>query len=1002
MKTFFITLVLLMIVFIVKSQSGANDPSFNPTDLGDGIGDGFDNRVFTLTIQSDEKILCGGGFTEHNGISCVHIARLYANGSIDTSFNTGTGFNEYVFAFAIQPDEKIIVGGNFTEYDGHSASKLIRLNTDGTIDNSFNIGTGFNDRINAIVLQSDGKIIAAGSFSNYNGVICNRIVRLNTDGTIDNSYIIGTGFNQVIYDLAIQSDEKILVGGEFTNYNGTACNRIVRLNTDGSIDNSFEIGTGFNSSVLSIVQQTDGKIIAGGEFGSYNDTNYMRLVRLNPDGSIDNTMNIGAGFNSTVYSIAIQSDGKVIVGGEFLEYNGVDSRHIARISSDGSLDNSFDIGSGFFFSILSGFVNSVAVQTDGKIIVGGDFNDYDSNVCNNIARLKSDAVLDTTFNIGSGLNRDVYSLIVQPDEKILVGGYFSSYNNILNNRLLRLNIDGSIDDGFIIGTGFNNSVLCMEINTEGRIFVGGVFESFNNTPINRLICLNSDGSINSSFYTGSGFNTGVYDISIQVDEKIVCGGSFVSYNDTSRNRIIRLNTDGSIDNSFEIGTGFNGFVYAIIQQTDGKILVAGSFNSYNDTTRNRIIRLNPNGTIDADFDIGTGFNGYVNCLSIQEDGKIIAGGYFTSFNGTSCNRITRLNADGSIDNSFIVGIGFNHQVNDIAIQEDGKIIVGGEFTSYNYYSMNHIIRLNTDGSIDGSFEIGTGFNSTNSNQTMSYVKALAIQTDEKILVGGDFVSYNAIGRNRIARLINCGTLIIPEIQIVISEGTNPLCSNDSASFIAITNDHGSNPSYQWKINSLNVGTDSNTFTSSSFNDGDVLTCELTVSELCVNENTVVSNSISISVNPIPTTPTITLSDNVLTSSAPTGNQWYDQNGLINSATDQDYTVTNDGDYYVIVTLLGCSSNPSNTINVSVTNIAIDKDNKPIEVYPNPVLNELVIEIEGNTDKMNFKILNAIGQVIFKGNFVDRTTIQTSSFLPGVYLIKFENGKTFEFKKIIKK
>ena len=151
----------------------------------------------------------------------------------------------------------------------------------------------------------------------------------------------------------------------------------------------------------------------------------------------------------------------------------------------------------------------------------------------------------------------------------------------------------------------------------------------------------------------------------------------------------------------------------------------------------------------------------------------------------------------------------------------------------------------------------------------------------------------------------------------------------------------------------------------------------------------------------PASPIISLNGYVLHSDAISGNQWYDQNGFINGAINQDYTVNVNGNYYVIVTLLGCSSDASNVLNVILTGIEVAENNKTIKVYPNPVSNELIIEIEGNNGKLNFEILNAIGQVVFKGNLVGKTTVQTSNFAPGVYLIKLENGKTFEFKKIIK-
>lgn len=162
-----------------------------------------------------------------------------------------------------------------------------------------------------------------------------------------------------------------------------------------------------------------------------------------------------------------------------------------------------------------------------------------------------------------------------------------------------------------------------------------------------------------------------------------------------------------------------------------------------------------------------------------------------------------------------------------------------------------------------------------------------------------------------------------------------------------------------------------------------------------------TSSFAVTVNNKPMTPIISLNGNVLYSDAPSGNQWYGQNGFINGATNQDYTVSINGDYYVIVTLLGCSSDASNILNVIHTGIEVTENNKTIKIYPNPVSNELIIEIEGNNRKVNFEILNLIGQVVFKGNLTEKTVVQTSSFAPGVYVIKLENGKTFEFKKIVK-
>jgi subtilisin family serine protease len=163
-----------------------------------------------------------------------------------------------------------------------------------------------------------------------------------------------------------------------------------------------------------------------------------------------------------------------------------------------------------------------------------------------------------------------------------------------------------------------------------------------------------------------------------------------------------------------------------------------------------------------------------------------------------------------------------------------------------------------------------------------------------------------------------------------------------------------------------------------------------------------TSTLVITVNSTPTTPIISLTGNDLQSNSPTGNQWYDQNGLISGATNQNYTVTVNGNYYVIVTLLGCSSDASNTINVILTSTDVVENGRTIKIYPNPVSNELIIEIEGNNVLQKYEILNAIGQVILKGEIIDRAIVQTNHFTAGVYFVKLENGKTFEFKKIIKK
>ena len=389
-------------------------------------------------------------------------------------------------------------------------------------------------------------------------------------------------------------------------------------------------------------------------------------------------------------------------------------------------------------------LSDIEAITGGLIFQGG----YDPTTNTpNLFFSQQAGGIDPSFAYGSGFNGSVRSTAIQSDGKILVGGGFTDYNGTGADRIIRLNSNGSVDTSFVYGTGFNGSVLSIAIQSDGKIVCGGSFSSYNGTLTNKIIRLNTDGSIDTSFVYGAGFNSNVYSTAIQTDGKIVVGGSFTDYDGTPANFIIRLNSDGSVDTSFVYGTGFSGaFVFTIAIQSDGKILLGGFFTDYNGTSANYIIRLNSDGSIDTSFVYGTGFGNNINSIAIQSNGKILVGGNFTSYNGTSANKIIRLNTDGSVDTSFVYGTGFDNAVYSIAIQSDGKILVGGDFSSYNGTSANYIIRLNSDGSIDTSFVYSTGFNAD------SYIFSIAIQSNGSILVGGSFTSYNGTGANYIVSL----------------------------------------------------------------------------------------------------------------------------------------------------------------------------------------------------------------------------------------------------------
>ena len=360
--------------------------------------------------------------------------------------------NDNVYSTKLQADGKVIFGGDFTDVNGFSSNKIARLNTDMTFDSTFAVGTGANNSVLATAIQADGKIIVGGKFTSYNGSTKNGIIRLNSNGSLDTTFLVGTGLSSLGYvnAIAIQPDGKILIAGNFTTYNGTARIHIARLNTSGTLDTTFNSGfsTASSTEVFSLAIQADGKIIVGGTFTSYASTTRSNIVRLTSSGAIDTAFNPGTGFNGSVLCLKIQSsDGKVLSGGSYTSFNAVTRKYVSRLNTDGTLDTVF-VPDAISFPAGGFGVRTIDLQTDGKIFIGGGFKTVGSYARNRIARLNSNGTTDSTFDPGTGFSpsigfrltaAQIYSIAIQADGKIVTGGKFDKYNGIGVDNITRLN-----------------------------------------------------------------------------------------------------------------------------------------------------------------------------------------------------------------------------------------------------------------------------------------------------------------------------------------------------------------------------------------------------------------------------------------------------------------------------------------------------------------------------------------------------------------------------------
>ena len=783
---------------------------------GQSALDGFDPNpnsvVLAVVVQPDGKILMGGGFTTlspNGGIAVTRnrMARLNPDGSLDTAFDPNA--NSDVNTIALQADGKILVGGFFTSVGGQTRNRIARLNPDGTLDTTFNPNA--SAAVRSIVVQGDGQIVAGGQFTTIGGQTRNRIARL--DATTGLADAFNPNANSTVFAIALQPDGKMVVGGFFTSIGGQTRNRIARLDPATGAADSFDPNA--SGAVFAIALQADGKILAGGDFNGANSIGGQtrnRIARLDPGTGAADSFNPNANFG--VFTIAVQTDGKILAGGDF---NGISSiggaarNNIARLDPATGAADSFDPKASALASVYA-----IAVQPDGKVLVGGNFNTLAPNggavvTRNHIARLESNGLLDRALNPGI-VGDLVFSTAVQPDGKILIGGVFTSVLGVGRNRMARLNADGTLDMTF--NPNPDADVLAIAVQPDGKILVGGNFTFIGGAARNRIARLTTSGAAD---LFNPNANGRVLSISVQADGKILVGGNFFGTNSIggeARSSIARLDPTTGLADSFNPRA--NGEVSAMAVQPDGKIVVGGFFTAVGGQARNHIARL------DATTGAADSFNPSasggplpsVQAIAVQTDGKILAGGGFTSIGGQARNNIARLDAaTGLADPSFDPNA--NSFVFSIALQADGKILVGGDFngslTSIGGQPRNYIARLDPTTGFADSFD-------PNANRD---IFSIAVQTDGKILAGGQFTSIGGQTRNAFARLRNdtaaLQNLAVADNSVIWTRGgSSPQLarvtfdfSTNNVNYVALSN--GTPAGSDWTLTGLNLLTGQNIY-----------------------------------------------------------------------------------------------------------------------------------------------------------------------------------------------
>lgn len=748
MKKTLLHFIFSFIVFLpLYSQEVKFDTSF--FQMHRDAGSGFNGSLKVLFPQDDGKHLVGGNFTTYNSKPASGLIRLLYDGRVDSTFQTGIGFqstdiwNLAINSIQIQADKKILIGGSFTSYMDMAASGLIRLNQDGNRDNSFKTGTGFDEEVTVVLLQSSGKVLVGGRFTTYQDKPVPSFIRINPDGSRDTSFNSLSIFNKEVHTATLQPDGRILVN---------AGNKFVRLHPDGIKDESFQLAEPYGTSgydphdpsngiidytfsIKSICLQDDGKILLNGAMESGGGRGQITFMRLHSDGSLDNSFQVyDSYYGDGDVSVTKNQIGEIYVVNDQNSY----SSSLMRLLSDGTPDDTFqeEYISDKEWKLT---IDIIEAQNDGKLLISGTWNGN-----NGLFRFDTNGLLDRYYNSAPEFNREVLAISKQLDGKILVGGTFTGYNGKAANNLARIHPDGTLDETFNSGTGLDLGTylpnLTLIVQPDERILVVGRFSTFNGNKVEGIVRLNPDGSRDESFQTGSGL-ANQYNLKsiLQDDGKVIIATPYDnSFNGIPFQSLIRINSDGSKDPSFDIGSGFDRLVTSISNAPGGKILVGGDFTTFNGHPANRLVRLNTDGSLDPTFEVKEVLEIEIKDILVQPDGKILAVG--SDEPSTLKSRLLRFNTDGSPNAEFQPKIPARYPIGPIALQSDGRILLA--IVENEHY----LARLLPDGSIDPTFKLTNKFNGA--------VNAMTVDSEDNLFAGGNFTSLNDKIANRFVKIPN--------------------------------------------------------------------------------------------------------------------------------------------------------------------------------------------------------------------------------------------------------
>ncbi|MET0225842.1 MAG: cadherin-like domain-containing protein [Dokdonella sp.] len=530
----------------------------------------------------------------------------------------------------------------------------------------------------AVVAQADGSLVFGGTFSSVNGVARSNIARLRADGSLDPDW--NPAANGSVRALALAADGSIYVGGDFSTIGGQSRNHVARLAAGGSGAADSAWNPNANASVAALANAADGGIYVGGDFSQIGGAARNRIAKLaaSAAGSAD------AGFNpsadGTVAAIAVAADGTVFAGGSFANIGGRARAFVAKLAAaNGGADATWN-------AAADGAVQTLALEASGRLYVGGAFAAIGGQPLANLARVAT---------TGSGLadaawqpdpDQTVAALLFDGGGGLFAGGAFTTIGGRFQRFLARLSTqDGSADQNWTAAPDSNVQALAF---AHDALYVGGDFSHIDDQLHLALAAIAADGSVAAA----------------------------------------------------PIDAEQPGYAFAFVEQQGGGTIVGGQFEKAGQAVRRNILRIQPDGALDADWNPSA--NSYVLALAVDADDSVYAGGYFTTIGGVLRPSVAKFAADGSLDP--IWNPSADEIVRALVVAADGSVYAGGRFSAIGGLARSRIAKLagDGDGAADPSWDADADDN----------VVALAIDAGGNLYAGGDFSQIGTRARSRIAKL----------------------------------------------------------------------------------------------------------------------------------------------------------------------------------------------------------------------------------------------------------